>query len=91
MEQNGSRYMEHNGRKYTFLVGSDVIRDGMYLEFTDEQGDDILEIFYSDVDHEMAMTCWKQYVPLEVVEWAIGVARTQFAGRKPYIEAINRH
>lgn len=69
--------MEHDGREYSYLIGSDLVRDGMYVEVTDrlDSANEILEIFYSDVSHKMRVTLYKWDVPLEVVEWAISVAR----------------
>lgn len=69
--------MEHDGREYSYLIGSDLVRDGMYVEVTDrlDSANEILEIFYSDVSHKMSVTLYKWDLPLEVVEWAISVAR----------------
>lgn len=69
--------IEHNGREYRYDVCSDIIRDGMSVEVSDQHDgtDPILEIFYSEVSHEMSVTLFKPSVPLEVVEWAISAAR----------------
>ncbi len=71
---------EHKGREYSCLLGSDVIRDGMYIEVNDgsSETNPLIEIFYSDVTHETTMTLLKPDVPLEVIEWAIAVARKRF-------------
>jgi len=34
----------------------------------------IIEIFYSDVTHQMRVSLFKEDVALEVVEWAISLA-----------------
>lgn len=69
--------MKHDGQEYALRVGSDIIRDGMYIEVSDKPDGfkEILEIFYSDVSHRMSVTLYKPDVPLEVVEWAISIAR----------------
>lgn len=66
-----------HGRDYTYRVGSDVERDGMYLEITNTPDDDdvLFEIFYSDQTHQMTVTFCKSDIPLEVVEWAISEAK----------------
>jgi len=71
---------EHKGREYSCLLGSDVIRDGMYIEVNDGSvaTNPIVEIFSSDVTHETTMTLLRPDVPLEVIEWAIAVARKSF-------------
>lgn len=69
--------MKDDGQKYAYVVGSDVIRDGMYIEVSDESdgAHEILEIFYSDVSRKMSITLYKPDVSLDVVEWAISIAR----------------
>ncbi|MGI9383858.1 MAG: hypothetical protein ACR2PO_11950 [Methyloligellaceae bacterium] len=68
---------EHNGTEYRYILASDVVRDGMYIEVSDEpKGTNaLIEIFYSDVTHEMTMTLFKPDIPIEVIEWAISVAQ----------------
>ncbi len=69
--------MKHGDTEYRYIVGSDVIRDGMYVEVSDKPdgNDAVLEIFFSDVSYDMVVTLFKPNVPLDVVEWAISVAR----------------
>ena len=40
---------------YDYVIGSDVDRDGMFLEVSkaDDRADALLEIFYSDQTHSM--------------------------------------
>ncbi|NKB58005.1 MAG: hypothetical protein GKS00_16910 [Alphaproteobacteria bacterium] len=68
-----------NGRRYSYVIGSDLVRDGMYLELSDETKEptDILEIFYSDQTHTMTMTAFRENIPIEVVEWALQQARAR--------------
>ena len=69
--------MLQDGKEYSYLIGSDVTRDGMYVEVNDGANgtDEIIEIFYSDVTHKMSVTLYRSDIPLEVVEWAISIAR----------------
>ena len=64
------------GREYHCDVGSDVQRDGMYIEVAETQdGPEILEVFYSDETGEMSFTAYRSDIPLELVEWAALTAR----------------
>ena len=69
--------MKHNGVEYGYVLGSDLVRDGMYVEVSDIQNETsaILEIFYSDVTHAMTVSLYMMDIPLEVIEWAIAVAK----------------
>ena len=69
--------MKHGDTEYRYIVGSDVDRDGMYVEVSDQPNgaNAVLEIFFSDVSYDMVVTLFRPNVPLEVVEWAISVAR----------------
>jgi hypothetical protein len=64
------------GQDYEYVVGSDMQRDGMYLEVTDTRDEpDVLEVFYSDQTDQMTFTAYRWDIPLEVVEWAVKLAR----------------
>lgn len=64
------------GQEYQYVVGSDVKRDGMYLEVTDAQPEpDVLEVFYSDQTYEMTFTAYRPDIPFELVEWALTIAK----------------
>lgn len=64
------------GREYQFIVGSDVQRDGMYLEVTDALAmSDVLEFFYSDQTDQMTLTTYIPDIPLELVERALTMAK----------------
>ena len=69
--------MKHNGVEYGYVLGSDLVRDGMYVEVSDVQNEmpAILEIFYSDATHTMTVSLYMMDIPLEVIEWAIAVAK----------------
>jgi hypothetical protein len=63
------------GRRYTATRASDLVNDGMLLELTDESGDVIADVFYSDVTGEMTITTWRPNLPLEAAEWLIANAK----------------
>lgn len=78
---------ERKSQQY-YVVGSDVHRDGMYLEISAEPSglNAFMEIFYSDITHEMSLTLLKPDVPLDVVEWAISVAKERLPATKSSID-----
>jgi hypothetical protein len=66
------------GITYNFVRGSDVIRDGMYLEATREVSGrvtQLAEVFYSDQSHDIVISCYSPDLPLELVEHLIAQAR----------------
>lgn len=69
--------LAHLGHKYTYVIGSDIDRDGMYVEVTSDADavNSLLEIFYSDITHKMSITLHRPDLPLEVIEWAISIAK----------------
>jgi hypothetical protein len=61
---------------YRAVRGSDIRRDGMYLELIEpETGDEIAEVFYADEDGKIVISVFKQDVPLEVIEAFIAKAK----------------
>ncbi|UXD28192.1 hypothetical protein [Yersinia enterocolitica] len=65
--------------KYKMRRGSDVLRDGMYLELSVSETSplrQVAEIFFSDITHEFFLTCYEENIPLEVIEKLISKART---------------
>lgn len=65
--------------KYEMRRGSDVLRDGMYLELSVSETfplRQVAEIFFSDITHEFFLTCYEENIPLEVIEELISKART---------------
>jgi hypothetical protein len=68
----------HEGKIYRVVRGSDVHRDGMFLELWSAQTPEtqLFEVFYSDVTNKMEFVCFKQEdVPIEVVEEYLRQAR----------------
>ncbi|KGT93189.1 hypothetical protein [Enterobacter cancerogenus] len=58
--------------------GSDVLRDGMYLELSVSDTSSsrlVADVFYSDVTQEFFLTCYEENIPLEEVEKLISKAR----------------
>lgn len=55
-------------------MGSDVVRDGMFLE-ADVAGAvprrTVAEVFYSDASHKFTLSCFEEAVPIELVEHLI--------------------
>ncbi|MEY1161169.1 hypothetical protein [Providencia manganoxydans] len=70
--------MTHNDTEYELTRGSDIVRDGMFLELTVANTNPILqlaEVFYSDVTHQFTLTCFEPNIPLEVIETLIEQAK----------------
>lgn len=63
--------MTHDEIDYEFARGSDIVRDGMFLELTMANTDPVLqlaEVFYSDVTRQFSLTCYEPNIPLVVIE-----------------------
>lgn len=64
--------------KFEMSRGSDVLRDGMYLELSVSDTTplrQVAEVFYSDITHEFFLTCYEENIPLAAVEKLISEAR----------------
>lgn len=64
--------------KFELTRGSDVLRDGMYLELSVSDTSPsrlVADVFYSDVTQEFFLTCYEENIPLEEVEKLISKAR----------------
>ena len=65
------------------IMGSDVQRDGMYLELiVAASGDEVAEVFYSDETRKMQISIYKQNLPLEVIEQFIARAKNALPEKK---------
>lgn len=65
--------------KLELIRGSDLLRDGMYLELSISGTSplrQVAEVFYSDITHEFFLTCYEDNIPLEAVEMLISEAKT---------------
>jgi hypothetical protein len=63
---------------YEMIFGSDVQRDGVYLELRDLAGGDpvaVLDAFRWEANGRITFSAYREDVPLEVVEWFIAEAR----------------
>ena len=68
--------MAVNGIEYNLVRGSDVDRDGMYLELTEAESKKcVAEVFYSDRTHDFSITCFQPHIPLFVIEALIQDAK----------------
>ena len=66
------------GSEYSFTRGSDVVRDGMFLEADLHEGEKwrtLAEIFYSDKTGKFVVSCFEENVPVELVEHLIAEGR----------------
>ena len=65
--------MRIEDREYSLLMGSDVERDGLYLELyagaEPYSGSPLAEYFYSDVDGSMTLTEYAPGVPAAALAW----------------------
>jgi hypothetical protein len=71
---------EFEEKTYAFEIGSDVGRDGMYVEVKDTTGstDEVVaEVFCPFEKQAMLLTLWREYVPIEVIDEAVRIAREQ--------------
>src|SRR5687767_756824 len=67
--------MEFEGQQFEILRGSDVQRDGMYLEASAADGEAVAEIFFSDQTGTLSVSLFRQDLPLSLVEWLSSSAR----------------
>jgi hypothetical protein len=59
-----------HGERYETIMGSDVARDGMFLDLRDRPSNDLaLWAFYSDADGSFAFTRYRADVPPEMEAW----------------------
>lgn len=59
-------------RRFGLIRGSDVQRDGMYLELLDSGvGKAVAEVFYSDETGRMSFSAYEEDIPLEAFELLI--------------------
>jgi hypothetical protein len=66
------------GRKYVYTLGSDLTRNGMYLELSEVEGEGLLrmmEIFHDDGKGCMTLNTCHDAVPLAAAEWLISRAK----------------
>jgi hypothetical protein len=62
---------------YRIVRGSDLQRDGMFLELEEERSRTVLaEVFYSDVTRQMSLTMFEKNVPVDVIKMLLLRAET---------------
>jgi hypothetical protein len=64
--------------EYSFTRGSDVVRDGMFLEAElvgESTRRTVAEVFYSDETGRFFVSCFVEAVPLELIEYLISEGR----------------
>jgi hypothetical protein len=74
--------MKIQGRDYSLVMGSDLERDGMFLELyagPEAGGSPIAECFYSDVDGSLSVTEYQRGLPSTALDWL----RSEGARRLP--------
>ncbi|HET6941356.1 MAG TPA: hypothetical protein VFH89_04250 [Sphingomicrobium sp.] len=63
--------IEIAGQNYHAVIGSDLDRDGMFLEVTDGASSLVAILFYSDRNSEMTLTAHRPDIPLALIEWMV--------------------
>ena len=67
----------HDGREWPFIIGSDIERDGLYLEVQDPEGQVVLEIFRWDERRAVTFTAFQPDLPLPLIEAALEAAKAR--------------
>ncbi len=68
--------IETDARRFWLNRGSDVQRDGMYLELEDADNQStVAEVFYSDQTGRMTFTAFEENLPLAAIEELIEQAK----------------
>jgi hypothetical protein len=68
---------------YLTQRGSDILRDGMYLELIDTlSGDEVAEFFVNDQTKKFQISVFSPELPLEAVEYLIGRAKKDLPQQK---------
>jgi len=60
------------GRQYEIIFGSDVQRDGVYLELSDRTGNTaevLAEVFHYDEEGKVVFNCHRKDIPLPLIKW----------------------
>lgn len=73
--------MNFQGQNYGLTMGSDVQRDGMFLELYPEGGMACAEVFYSDATQKFSLSLFEKSLPMEAVTWLIDEARNRLPAR----------
>lgn len=66
-----------NGRRYVLSFGCDVIRDGVFLELSDqteEAAEVLADIFFYDEMGKAVFSAYKEDLPLQLIHWLVDAA-----------------
>ena len=63
--------------KYRLAVASDVIRDGLGVEFEDTSGAVVAEVFRSDREHTLTVNTFGNNLSVEELLWMIEQAKVE--------------
>ncbi|HHN8401953.1 TPA: hypothetical protein ACRRXZ_000437 [Morganella morganii] len=79
-------FIEENGTRYEIIRGSDVVREGMYLELRLPDTypvKQLAEIFYSDVTHEFSISIFADNLSLSIIEILVAKVKVLVPLKKP--------
>lgn len=79
--------MNFQGQNYGLTRGSDVQRNGMFLELYPEGGMACAEVFYNDDTHKFSLSLYENSLPMEAVTWLIDEALKRLPARHQDIDA----
>lgn len=63
--------------QYRYQFASDVIRDGMALELTDESWNVLAQVFRCDADNSLTISLFSESLPFTEVEKLVRIARKE--------------
>jgi hypothetical protein len=74
--ERGPSVLSIGNRIFEVVRGSDINRDGMYLEMSERGGKaGIAEVFYSDETRGFVLNTFGNDIPLDAIEWIATNAR----------------
>ena len=85
MQRKPIELTDRDGNRYPCTIGSDLARDGMYLEVTaaNDAAEAVLEVFYSDTTNRFTVSVFKEDVCAELLEQALSAARDRLLPKDP--------
>lgn len=63
--------------KYRYQVASDVVRDGLGVELTDDDRNVVAEVFRCDANNTLTISLFSEELPFMEVEKLVRVARRE--------------
>ena len=58
-------------KSWSTQFASDIIRDGLGVELLTRDGDIVAEVFRSDANHTVRVSCWSDAVTQDVLDWLL--------------------